>query len=250
MSADEIDWFCSTIDTVGGQRVAMAPTAPLPMGLAAANSLWPLDTHLSVRFLDGNPELHARVLAAAQQWFVPGVRLTVGPAQPGQDAQIRIAFNPNGGSWSYIGRECLGIHPSQPTMNLGWAKLSTPDEQLASVVIHEWGHALGLLHEHNHPGAAIEWNKAAVYADLEGPPNYWSKEKIDLNVFKRYAAADVITTAFDDVSVMIYPVRAAWNMAKKPFRPSSKLSAGDAATIRRLYSTANPMFVAADSPPA
>lgn len=235
MSDERFQWICGTVDTAGGQRVQASPTQPIAMGVAAANSLWPKGTVLKVRFLQGDPALHARVLAAARQWLVDGVTLRIELAQPGEKAQIRIAFNPNGGSWSYIGTDNLLIQPGQPTMNLGWATLDTPEKDFSSVVIHEWGHALGLLHEHNHPQAKVSWNKPAVIADLSGEPNNWDLATIESNVFARFEASSVITTDFDRASVMIYTIPKTWTTNGRSFMPSWKLSAGDAATIRRLY---------------
>lgn len=229
------EWICTTLDVPGGERVVASPTKPVPMGLAAKKSLWKPDTVLKVKFLQGTPALHDRVMAAAREWFIDGVRLTVVKANPGERAQVRITFDPAEGSWSYVGTDILSIHPSQPTMNLGWATLQTPKRDFWSVVIHEWGHTLGLLHEHNHPEALIRWNKDAVYADLEGPPNEWDRATIDDNVFAKYAASTVITTDFDKVSVMIYTIPSAWTLDKNGFMPSWKLSDGDTATIRKLY---------------
>jgi hypothetical protein len=39
--------------------------------------------------------------------------------------------------------------------------------------VHEFGHALGLIHEHQNPNRAIQWNRDAVINDLQGPPNNW-----------------------------------------------------------------------------
>jgi serralysin len=94
---------------------------------------------------------------------------------------------------------------------------------------------LGLLHEHNHPEAHIEWNKAAVYADLQGPPNLWDKATIDSNVFAKFDESTVIVTSWDEVSVMIYTIPEHWTLNGKSFMPSWKLSPGDAATIKRIY---------------
>lgn len=228
-------WICTAIDSPGGQRVEGSPTVVVPMGMADRKKVWPKGTTLKVRFMKGTPALHARVMAAARSWLVAGVKLDMVLAQPGEAAQLRIAFDPDDGSWSYIGLDNLGILPSHPTMNLGWAALDTPEEDFSSVVIHEFGHALGLLHEHNHPKALIDWNRPAVVADLEGYPNFWDAATIEANVFAKFKASTVITTHFDKASVMIYTVPEHWTTDGRSFMPSAKLSEGDVATIRKLY---------------
>ena len=75
----------------------------------------------------------------------------------------------------------------------------------------------------------------AVYADLEGDPNFWDKATIDSNVFAKFDESRIITTDFDKASVMIYTVPSHWTTDGRSFMPSSKLSDGDAATIRKLY---------------
>jgi len=66
--------------------------------------------------------------------------------------QIRISFDPNGGSWSYVGNENSTIDHNKPTMNLGWLKGGdTISDSERGVILHEFGHVLGLLHEHQSP---------------------------------------------------------------------------------------------------
>ena len=61
----------------------------------------------------------------------------------------------SGGSWSYIGTDALHIPKESKTMNLGFIDRST--------VMHEFGHALGLIHEHQSPfKGGFGWNKEEV----------------------------------------------------------------------------------------
>ena len=48
-------------------------------------------------------------------------------------------------------------------MNYGWFDSETTDDEYRRVVLHEFGHALGLAHEHQSPGVAIPWNEQKVY---------------------------------------------------------------------------------------
>lgn len=233
--AERRQWYCTTVDTPGGKRLQGGPTALVTLGVADKGKLWPRGKLLKLRFLRGEAALHQRVLNSARQWLVPGVKLDLALAGAEEAADLRIDFNPDAGSWSYVGTDNTLINPGQPTMNLGWAALDTADDDFSSVVVHEFGHALGLLHEHNHPDAVIHWNKPAVYADLGGPPNHWDKATIDSNVFAAFDQASVVTTGFDKDSVMIYTVPSHWTLDGKSYLPSPRPSDGDKATIAKLY---------------
>jgi hypothetical protein len=188
------------------------PRQPVPGsvddGRLAADSqkLWlPHQRVLHVRFLDGTPALHAKVVRFAQEWMrYAGVQWIFDNAA---DAPIRIAFQP-GSSWSLIGADALDprISKDEPTMNLGGLTPATPNDEVSRVVLHEFGHALGLIHEHQHPTGDIPWNRQAVYDFYAGPPNNWTAEEIEQNIFRRYSQTLSNYSAFDRHSIMLYPI--------------------------------------------
>jgi len=58
------------------------------------------------------------------------------------DAEMRIAFQANSGSWPAIGNYCLvsRYFPAyQHTMNFGRLMMIPPDTEYERTVVHEWG---------------------------------------------------------------------------------------------------------------
>lgn len=111
-------------------------------------------------------------------------------------SDIRVNFNQKG-SWSYIGTDATQIPIESFTMNLGFVDKAT--------VLHEFGHALGLIHEHQSPfRGGYKWDKEAVIRALSGPPNYWDIERIENNIFKRYKKRKLRGTKYDTKSIMHY----------------------------------------------
>src|SRR5713226_8875810 len=58
------------------------------------------------------------------------------------DGEVRISFQADPGSWSAVGTDCLitDYFPQyQPTMNFGWLRDDTADEEYERVAVHEFG---------------------------------------------------------------------------------------------------------------
>ena len=90
-------------------------------------------------------------------------------------------------------------------MNFGWLKLNTPNTEYNRVVVHEFGHALGCIHEHQSPAAGIPWDKEKAYKyymETQG----WTKEDVDVNLFQLYDSKTTRASKFDPTSIMIYPI--------------------------------------------
>jgi hypothetical protein len=197
---------------------------------------WENGRTLHCRFLSGSRKQKARVEAKAHIWEkyanIKFKFITQG------DAEIRITFGPDPGSWSAIGNDCLveKYFPKyQPTMNYGWLEDDTDDEEYERVVVHEFGHALGLIHEHQNPRARLKWNKTAVYHVFSGTPNYWSKAEIDSNILEKYSPRGITATSFDDHSIMLYQFDAALFTDSKGTPNNTHLSARDETFVAQMY---------------
>ena len=197
--------------SLGGGALGGRTRAAVEIG-----KLWPNGSTLRVRFLGGTSNQHATVRKYATQWAQhANLQLAFGDYP---DAEIRIAFQDDG-AWSYIGKDCLDVPRDAATMNFGWL-----DE---GVVLHEFGHALGMIHEHQNPVGGIQWNKPQVYRDLGGSPNFWDRATVDHNMFRQYDRDLINGTALDPRSIMLYAVPKTWTLDGFESRPNEVLSSRD-----------------------
>jgi hypothetical protein len=179
---------------------------PSYAALLMANK-WPEGQVLRVAFLDDDFSQAGVVAQHAVQWS-KHANITFDFSGTGK-AHIRISFR-YAGSWSTIGTDSLDGPDNVPSMNFGWLRPGLPVNEARAVVLHEFGHALGLIHEHQNPAGGIPWNKARVYADLAQPPNRWDKATVDHNLFETYSKDQTQYTTVDRQSIMMYPIDPSW----------------------------------------
>ena len=170
---------------------------------------WNPGDQIRVRFMEGEQSLRQRVRDVAERWTatnMANLRLQFVDSGP---AEIRVAFQQGDGSWSYLGAVCRQIPEDEPTMNYGWIDANSSDDEVQRVVLHEFGHALGITHDHQNPKGGMDWNEPAVIADLSGPPTMWDQATIRHNVFDHYAPDAVTATAVDadSISCIRFPPR-------------------------------------------
>jgi serralysin len=206
--------------------------------MAVVNSKkWQNGPTLKCRFLDGSPKMRKKTEAVAHHWekycdikfkFVASGL-----------AEIRISFFADDGSWSAVGRDALNsayfpLH--QPTMNYGWLRDDTDAVEYRRVVTHEFGHALGCIHEHESPKFTRKWNVQAVMKYFQGPPNYWSPDDIRSNVLDKYSPKGISATKYDPKSIMLYAFAAAlFSDGLGPTNENTNVSLTDIKMIKAMY---------------
>lgn len=187
--------------------------------------LWPNGSTLRVRFMGGTPAQQQLALQQARLWSDrANIRFVESDAG---DAEIRVTFDPNDGAWSYLGTDCRSIPTNQPTMNLGF--------QDGGTSAHEFGHALGLGHEHQNPSGGLSWNEYEVIRDLSGPPNNWTVDQIRHNVIRKYSTDVVRGTQFDPMSIMLYAFPSRWTTNGVGTYANEVLSETDLSFIGSMY---------------
>ncbi|MBC7686549.1 MAG: hypothetical protein H7211_00040 [Aquabacterium sp.] len=192
----------------------------------------------------GTPEQMDVVRKAFGLWKKLGIGLNFEEVKNREDAEVRIGFMEDDGSWSFVGREVLNIKVNERTMNFGWnIAVSDPHNGIGTAV-HEIGHTLGMQHEHQNPFSGIVWDEEAVYASLGAPPNSWNRDTTFQNIIKKLDKKEVNGSNWDPNSIMHYPFEA--GLIKKPeqyaagLEPAGGLSMDDVKFAVTFYPTANP----------
>jgi len=183
----------------------------------ATETLWENGQKIRVRFLNGESSVKSRVQKIAKEWEnYANLKLDF---VEDEDSEIRIGFKwkndigqPDESSWSVLGTMAVSltkdgqIKKTNPTMNYGWLEPDTAEKEYRRVVLHEFGHALGCIHEHQSPSAgAIPWDIPKVYKYYKETQG-WDKEEVDAQVLGRYSKTITNFTEFDRNSIMEYPV--------------------------------------------
>ena len=123
---------------------------------------------------------------------------------------IKVGFRDGQGWWSVPGTIS---RKQDPSMNLQFWGIDTPmymdrkpvpEAVMRRTILHEFGHALGMLHEHQSPtancDAEIDWDAAYKIGAGIG----WDKERVDRKFRQLIGTQEFNATAIDRRSIMHY----------------------------------------------
>ncbi|WP_367083347.1 M12 family metallopeptidase [Pseudomonas sp. HOU2] len=192
---------------------------------------WPSRSTLKIAFMDNpTPEHKKKIIAAAERWL-PYISLKFEFVE-GAEGHIRISTEGVGNS-SFLGTDALEMFPDTPTM---WLGIDPEHEDFETVVTHEFGHALGAMHEHQHPKAQIPWNKENVYNYYQNRPLHpLSPGQVDDNIFTPFNDADALYLPYDRKSIMHHPISNNLTLGNWANPINREISEKDKELMRLIY---------------
>ncbi|WP_438283913.1 M12 family metallopeptidase [Pseudomonas alabamensis] len=205
----------------GGQRKKRS--------IAYVDKLWAPGRTLRISFTNApDAALKQAIFEAACQWL-PYVNLRFELVEDDSDSEIKVF---TGGSptfnYSMFGTDALTS--ADASMVLG----VTPDmDNFERTVIHEFGHALGAEHEHQHPDADIPWDIPKVYAWYAAKGH--SKAAVDESVLAKIDTPRVRKVPYDRHSIMHYPVPQELTLGDWEVGINTRISEKDKQLMRLAY---------------
>ncbi len=179
---------------------------------------WPAGTKLNVVFLNGADAWGATIRRAVRRiapLWSDYADVAFDFDQPTAHVTVNLLPLPRlgigYGTYScYLGLDCLSvIRQGMPAMNLVFHPSLANDpafleEEFRRVILHEFGHCLGFIHEHMRPDRPIVWDEGALSATFGAPPNSWSPQTIREQIVDVYRGGTLESGLFDPTSIMMY----------------------------------------------
>jgi len=224
---------------------ALPPQAPQPAATSARPGMdaaisersyrWPNGATLAIGFVDGSPQARKAVRDIAKEWTKhANITFDVSLGSPPANADILIRFDAATCD-SFLGTSSkYYTERGEPSMNLCHLDQQVGTPWFERVVLHEFGHALSLHHEHQSSGMNVRWNKEAVYSYYETSAG-WSRDFVDMWVFRRISPQVADSSAYDPDSVMHYSFPPEFTVDGVALGGASELSATDKSFIGEVY---------------
>ena len=193
------------------------------------SKFWANGRTLRIAFVDTPTQTKRLAIEAMIKQWQPSVNLQFEFIDQGE-SEIRISTS-SAANNSAVGTDALLYEQHVPTLNLN-IEFDHPEFEIT--VLHEFGHALGLQHEQQHPKANIPWDKPKVY-EFYRTHYGWSEADTDFNVLMPLGGSDHLWGRYDKDSIMHYAVPNELTTGDWEVGINTKISMLDRRVMRKAY---------------
>ena len=228
--------FCTTREGVVHQsRVSRIDTSSLA-GIGDDLGLWATGKHIRVGFFNGTPAQQERLLAIAREWEqYANISFVTSPVE---NAHVRVLLANSRANYTFVGKDILKVMQGQPNMQIDLSLFEGGPQRLTMVVLHQFGHVLGMTHEHDAPEGGIQWDHKAVIKAFGRLG--WQKGDVEANIFDLYTHRMANGFFYDALSIMHWAVPGRFTKNGYSFEWNGTLSAGDKAWAASQYPFSKP----------
>ncbi|MDR9875559.1 M12 family metallopeptidase [Pseudomonas allii] len=191
-------------------------------GIAEANYLWPQGSTIKIGFTNLSKDEEKMVKENINKW-APYVNLKFEFVTAPKKADVRVEVDPTTDEgYAWVGTNSTKHPDDKAHVTIG---TKASKEFIEDTIMHEWGHVLGLQHEHQHPNRKLEQSYFAHSPVLPDDDS-------------------LIISPYDKDSIMHYT--AEYNSDGKLVFSSKQISEKDKEFVSKLY----PPLPKKTSPPA
>jgi hypothetical protein len=193
--------------------IGMLLHAQVSSAVLVKDKRWQNKTVLNVVFLDGDTALHQKIIRTAPAWLEKtslSFQFFDGFENAPDETHIRISFKLQNGSRLGNHQDLLSRHATMNLFDLTSSQIS--DNGTQRIILHEFGHALGLEHEYRSSNwpygkTAIQQFVDSCYPKMKriGHDSESAKSRC-AKINQTISAQEAFITAYDERSIMNYPI--------------------------------------------
>jgi hypothetical protein len=228
--ADElVRGYCTTPDTIFKSADSGGRAAWL------AGRVWNPGDTVTVAFLNSVGNYPDLVMKHVKDWeAIANIKFQF---VNDSGAAIRISFTSALNQfYAFVGKDMLTNHyPDGHNMSLGFqTNLNYGDREIRRLILHEFGHALGLIHEHQRPDAGSFFQDPQVVYSFYAQTQGWDQKKVNDNILNVYSQKSIgNSTVFDNDSIMLYSFPP--EITTRPTKVNYDISTLDRTLVGQLY---------------